>query len=63
MRGMETKWRRLGDIVRGTETVSRGLGVILLFWRLGGHFCGPRGASAPPFLAAEVQNSFQSQKF
>ena len=33
---VETKWRKL----RGMETVSRGLEVILQIWRLGGHFCG-----------------------
>ena len=29
MWGMETKWQRLGDIARGTETVWWGLEVIL----------------------------------
>ena len=42
-RGVETKWRRLGDVARGTETVSRGLEVIMQIWRLGGHFCGAHG--------------------
>ena len=45
--GMETKWQRLGDIARGTETVWRGLEVILQIWRLWGHFCRAYGASAP----------------
>ena len=45
--GMETKWQRLGDIARGTETVWRGLEVILQIWRLCGHFCRAYGASAP----------------
>ena len=49
MRGVETEWReeawrRHG----GRKTVSRGLEVILQIWRLGGHFCGDHGASAPP---------------
>ena len=48
MRGVETKWRRLGDVERGTETVLQGLEVILLIWRRGGNFCGAHGASAPP---------------
>ena len=26
MQGLETEWRRLGDVARGMETVSRGLG-------------------------------------
>ncbi len=30
--------RRLGDVARGTETVLRGLEVILEIWRLGGNF-------------------------
>ena len=47
MRGVETKWRRLGDVATGTETNTRGLEVILQIWRLGGHFCGAHGASAP----------------
>ena len=29
MRGVETEWRRLGDVARDTETVSGGLEVIL----------------------------------
>ena len=29
MRGVETKWWRLGDEEKGTEMVSRGLEVIL----------------------------------
>ena len=48
MRGVETKWRRLGDVARDRETVSHGLEVILQIWRLGGHFCGAQGASSPP---------------
>ena len=55
MRSMETKWQRLGDLARGTETVSRDLEVILKVWRLGGHFCGAYGASAPfPSLYAPL---------
>ena len=34
MRGVETKWRRLGDVVRGMETISRGLEVILSDYKL-----------------------------
>jgi len=47
MRGVETNWQRLGDVKTGTETNTRGLEVILQIWRLGGHFCGAHGASAP----------------
>ena len=42
-RGVETKLRRLGNVAWGTETVSRGLEVIMQIWRLGGHFCGAHG--------------------
>jgi len=45
---MEMEWWRLGDIARGSETVSMCLEVILQIWRIGGHFCGAHGASAPP---------------
>ena len=48
MRGVETKWLRLGNVARGMETFFRGLEVILQIWRLGGHFCRVHGASAPP---------------
>ena len=48
MQGVETKWGRLVDVARGTETVSRGLEVILQILRLGSYFCGAHGASAPP---------------
>ena len=48
MQGVETEWRRLGDVVRGTETVFLGLEFILQIWRLGGHFCRAHGASAHP---------------
>ena len=48
MLDVETKWQRLRNVARGTEMVSRGLEVILKIWRLGGHFCGAHGASAPP---------------
>ena len=48
MQGVETKWGRIGVVTRGTETVSRGLEVILQIWRLGGYFCRAHGASAPP---------------
>ena len=47
MGGVEKKWRRLGDVATDTETNTRGLEVILQIWRLGGHFCGAHGASAP----------------
>ena len=47
MLGVETKWRRLEDVSRGTETVLQGLEVILQIWRLGGQFSGAHGASAP----------------
>ena len=39
---------RLKDVAKGTETVLQGLDVILQIWRLGAHFCGAHGASAPP---------------
>ena len=48
MRGVETKWQRLGDIARGTEMVERGLEVISQIMRLGDHFSGAYGASALP---------------
>ena len=28
MRGVETEWQRLGDVLRGLETISRGMEVI-----------------------------------
>ena len=46
--GSLTEWRELRDVARGTETVSRGLEVILQIWRLRGYFCRAHGASAPP---------------
>ena len=48
MRGVEKKWREAWGRHGGREKVSRGLGVILQIWRLGGHFCRDHGASAPP---------------
>ena len=48
MRGVKTKWWRLVELARDMETVSQGLEIILQIWRLGGHFCGGHGASAPP---------------
>jgi len=45
-------WRqnggRLGDVMEAGRPVLRGLEVILQIRRLGGHFCGDHGASAPP---------------
>ena len=45
-------WRhnggRLGDITEAGRLVLRGLEVILQILRLGDHFCGDHGASAPP---------------
>ena len=45
-------WRqnggRLGDVTEAGRPVLRGLEVILQILRLGGHFCGDHGASAPP---------------
>ena len=49
IRGKETKWRRLEDVGRSTEMISRGLEVILQIWRLGCHFCGAHVVSAPSF--------------
>jgi len=48
MRGVDT-W------TKGTETVMRGLEVILLMWRLQFHFCVARGASAPPPVYDSLQ--------
>ena len=39
---------RLGDVTEAGRPVLRGLEVILQIRRLGGHFCGDHGASAPP---------------
>ena len=47
MRGLETKWRKLREVAKGTETGLRGLEVILQIWRHGGKFCGAHGSSAP----------------
>ena len=45
-------WRqnggRLGDVMEAGRPVLRGLEVILQILRLGGHFYGDHGASAPP---------------
>jgi len=41
MGGVESKWRRLGDKLRGLE-------VILQIWRLAGNVFMSHGASAPP---------------
>ena len=45
-------WRqnggRLYDVTGAVRPVLRGLEVILQILRLGGHFCGDHGASAPP---------------
>ena len=47
-------WRqnggRLGDVTEAGRPVLRGLEVILQILRLGGHFCGDHGTSAPPSL-------------
>ena len=56
MRGVETEWREPWWRHGGWETVSRGLEVILQIWRLGGHFCGDHGASAPPPSSGHFQN-------
>ena len=39
---------KMAEAQKRSEMVSRGLEVILKIWRLGGHFCGAHGASAPP---------------
>jgi len=44
MRGVETEWRKAWEAGR---PVLGGLEVILQIRRLGGHFCGDHGASAP----------------
>jgi len=43
---LKTEW--LGDFMEAGRPVLRGLEVILQILRLGGHFCGDHGASAPP---------------
>jgi len=48
MRGVETEWREARWRHWGWETSFPGLEVILQILRLGGHFCGDHGASAPP---------------
>ena len=48
MKGVETKWGRLGDVAKSMETVLLELEVFLQIWRFGGHFCGAHGAFAPP---------------
>ena len=48
MRGVETEFGRLGDVTEAGRPVLRGLEGILQILRLGGHFCGDHGASAPP---------------
>ena len=50
MQGMETEWRRLGEVARGAETVSRGFGAFCVLEDSGGHFAGLMAAlhSAPP---------------
>ena len=37
---MKTEWRRLGDVARGLETVSRVLEVSCVSGGFGGHFAG-----------------------
>ena len=44
---VEIEWQWLGEVVRGTETVSRNHEVILQNWRLGGNFSGAHGACIP----------------
>ena len=39
---------RLGDVTEAGRLGLRGLEVILQILRLGDHFCGDYGASAPP---------------
>ena len=53
MWGMETDWQRLADKVRGEETGSRGMGVILCIRRLGGHFAGLMAALLLPPRASD----------
>ena len=60
MWGMETDWQRLADKVKGEETGSRGMGVILCIRRLGGHFAGLMAAlllPLAPLLIFNFQNS------
>ena len=47
MRGVETKWQRLGDVDSGTETVSRGLEVIQQIWGLEVFFEGLKASLHP----------------
>ena len=60
-------WRqnggRLGGVTEAGRPVLRGLEVILQILRLGGHFCGDHGASAPPPSCLRVREApvyFQS---
>ena len=48
IKGVKTKWRRLGELARDTETFSRDLEVILKIWRLENHYCWALGASLSP---------------
>ena len=45
---LETEWWEAWWRYWGWELVSRGMEAILQIRRLGGHFCGDHGASAPP---------------
>ena len=53
MRGVETEWQEAG------RPVLRGLEVILQILRLGDHFCGDHGASAPP-PSLRIRRNFNS---
>ena len=40
MKGVETKWGRLGDVAKSTETFLLELEVFLQIWRVGGIWRG-----------------------
>ena len=56
MRGVENGREELGDGTEAGRPVLQGLEVILQIRRLGGHFCGDHGASAPPPFSRLVLN-------
>jgi len=47
-RALRQNGGRLVDVTEAGRPVLWGLEVILQILRLGGHFCGDHGASAPP---------------
>ena len=58
MRGAETEWQRLIDVVRDKKMVSPGLEVILRIWRLPRSFRGAHGGFAPPPSSYTQQKTY-----